>query len=309
MKRVCQFFLASVLGFFPGFASACPRIHGLVDMNCDRVLKIAVTGDSIVRGRGDPKITGSTGGYVRILSSSYRDAIVENLGVAGTTSRSLYRAFLANTPRQRKTWEKIKDADYFMIEVGTNDFWDGDPPAKTIRNIGRIEQYLKTYSKKNFGSAPLVFSSTLPPTSRGFQAPFIASVNELLLLPVYKEKLNVLVSFDQLSTEILSADGLHPNLIGYRQMARIVAQVLRGPVQTQAILSRPDRDGDGVYDEFETIKFGTSLQEYDSDHDALSDGEELFEFGTDPLKADTDGDGKTDGDEVAQGGDPLDPLS
>ena len=47
----------------------------------------------------------------------------------------------------------------------------------------------------------------------------------------------------------------------------------------------------------------------DTDGDGLSDYDEINLYGTDPTLSDTDGDGTDDGTEVAQGTDPLDPLS
>lgn len=98
-------------------------------------------------------------------------------------------------------------------------------------------------------------------------------------------------------------------------------------------MSGPDADGDGLPDAWEQQYFGnlsqtagsdadgdglSNLQEYnagtnptlgDSDADGLSDAEEALTYGTNPLVADTDGDGTDDGTEVANGTDPLDPLS
>lgn len=47
----------------------------------------------------------------------------------------------------------------------------------------------------------------------------------------------------------------------------------------------------------------------DTDGDGLTDNDEVSIYGTNPQVADTDGDGADDGTEVAQGTDPLDPLS
>jgi len=47
---------------------------------------------------------------------------------------------------------------------------------------------------------------------------------------------------------------------------------------------------------------------HDRDGEGLSDIDEMLKFGSDPDKADTDGDGISDGDEIARGTNPLDPL-
>ena len=69
-----------------------------------------------------------------------------------------------------------------------------------------------------------------------------------------------------------------------------------------------DSDGDGLDDASEA-SLGTDPNAPDSDGDGLSDGDEVHVHGTDPLAADSDGDGFPDGEELAQGTNPLDPLS
>jgi hypothetical protein len=44
---------------------------------------------------------------------------------------------------------------------------------------------------------------------------------------------------------------------------------------------RPDRDGDGLYDDDETDVYFTDPDVYDSDGDGSGDGEEVY-YGTDP---------------------------
>jgi hypothetical protein len=46
--------------------------------------------------------------------------------------------------------------------------------------------------------------------------------------------------------------------------------------------ARPDRDGDGLYDDDETDVYGTNADIFDTDGDNVDDGEEVFN-GTDPL--------------------------
>ncbi len=47
-------------------------------------------------------------------------------------------------------------------------------------------------------------------------------------------------------------------------------------------MARPDRDGDGLYDDDETDVYGTNPDVYDTDGDGVGDGEEVY-VGTDPL--------------------------
>ncbi len=96
---------------------------------------------------------------------------------------------------------------------------------------------------------------------------------------------------------------------------------------------RPDRDGDGLYDDDESNVYGTDPDDPDTDGDSLNDGYEVYigndplvrdfggagtdrdgdglydidetsVYGTNPDVADTDGDGVDDGEEVYLGTDP-----
>ena len=75
------------------------------------------------------------------------------------------------------------------------------------------------------------------------------------------------------------------------------------------LIRRTDTDKDGISDEAERDKFGTSPSLPDTDRDGLSDGEEALRHGTDPLSGDTDGDRQKDGAEILLGTNPLDASS
>jgi serine/threonine protein kinase len=71
----------------------------------------------------------------------------------------------------------------------------------------------------------------------------------------------------------------------------------------------PDTDGDSLLDGEEVLTWGTNPLNRDTDADILIDGDEVRTYGTNPTNPDTDGDTFTDGVEIANGWDPLDPLS
>ena len=56
----------------------------------------------------------------------------------------------------------------------------------------------------------------------------------------------------------------------------------RGGVAPAGAAQRPDRDGDGLYDDDELEVYGTNPDVYDTDGDGVGDGEEVY-VGTDPL--------------------------
>lgn len=73
-----------------------------------------------------------------------------------------------------------------------------------------------------------------------------------------------------------------------RATLRLLTGGLLGGLLAQRGLSltraaqRPDRDGDGLFDDDETDVYGTNPDVYDTDGDGVGDGEEVY-VGTDPL--------------------------
>ena len=201
------------------------------------------------------------------------------------------------------TKRKLANSDYLLIDVGRNDYFLQQEPGITVRNIVRLVRYLRNYLRKTAEADPVVAVATLLPTNRAYQKPFIDEVNRLLLkfrgpsLPVY-------LRFDGISNNLLGADGLHPTSAGYEAMTSVAAGFLDSTAQELAKRKREDRDNDGIYDRFETVRFHTSIKRADTDGDGLLDGAELFQYKTNPLSADTDGDGLSDQLEITQGTDP-----
>ena len=151
-----------------------------------------------------------------------------------------------------------------------------------VRNIGRIVELLKTELHTN-SSSPLIAVATMIPNARSYQAPYVNEIN-LLLLRYRSAQLPVYIRFDRnMSTSLLSHDGLHPNSQGYDHMADVAAKFMTTEAQTLSRRRRPDSDGDGVYDLFERTKYHTKRHDPDTDHDSYSDGEEIFVLHTNPL--------------------------
>ncbi len=262
-------------------ALACPRINGLIDLNCDGKVKIAATGDSIVRGVGDNIGTPDSSGWVFRLKEFFPDAKIRNIGVSGTTSQRLRRLFIKNVLPGKEAYNELDGADYILIEVGTNEYWDKLPISHTVVGIKRLIKTLKSfYSSTFFLPEPIVVVATPPVSRRSFQNPFLENLAEELL--ALKNKLNVLIKFHELGEGIIGKDALHPGPSGYAKMAKLVSKVVTGKLQQEAEDLRPDSDGDGIFDLFEPA-FGTDPTLPDSDSDGALDGTEIFVSFTDPL--------------------------
>jgi lysophospholipase L1-like esterase len=265
---------------------ACPLIHDLVDYNCDERLRIPITGDSIVYGVGDGGTEGEERGYVARLQAALPEAEVYNVGVRGITSSRLLRALKRNLAKDPpgETILKLDAADIVVIAVGVNDFFEHAEPSRTVRNLRRIVAFLRRYYAERGEIVPVIKVSYLTPTLRGYQRPFISAVNDLCR-KLRSSALPMGPDYSTLDTSLLGEDGLHPTASGYDVLARTLVRHLRGPVRRQCLRERPDVDGDGVYDKFESERFGTSSSLFDSDNDGHSDGEEIFILRSDPLDA------------------------
>jgi lysophospholipase L1-like esterase len=271
----------------PTLALACPTIDGLIDYNCDQRIKIAFVGDSFVDGVGDgPKDLVLGRGYVKRLRERYPSAVVATYGVPGIVSGKLLEKLKQRIPKMASLPDSldIRDADYIVIDVGRNDYFENTSPGETVKNLFRIEKYLRTTLGKNGKVAPRMVVSTLAPTTRFFQRFFISSVNTTMLK--YKSTLPVYLRPDKFMKESLIAkDGIHPKSEGYTRMADIVELYLKGSGATMMLKARKDLDADGVYDMFESSRFGVSPSLFDTDGDTFGDGEELFTFFTDPANS------------------------
>lgn len=273
-----------VFCFFDSFiqnATACPKIGNLIDYNCNQVLKIVITGDSIVKGVGGLP---EEEGYVARLRERLPKAEITDLGVAGVTSFRLLRAFkkLLSQKKEGQTKIKTSDADIIVVDVGRNDFYSHGIPSLTVNNIRRLVKFLREHVGSDVQSPPYIIVSTLLPTTRRFQQPFIDEVNRLLLKLSSKD-FKVLVRFDYLSTDYLSEDGLHPSPEGYIAMGDQLYYVITKPLQKLISSRAKDKDNDGIADYFEVNRYLTNKSHLDTDGDSYSDGSEVFTFGSDPL--------------------------
>ncbi len=260
-------------------ASACPDIDGLADINCDGKVQIVCFGDSITFGRSDELEIGYPGRLLNI----YPNTIVVNLGVPGEKTPSGKR-------RAARQFASFADTDFVIVLEGINDYFIEDRSANLTKdNILKIVQ-----SAQNIGAVTLL--GNLTAIRRSEQQGWVDAVNDRLA-PHHQ------IDFFSLGNGIISGDLIHPNGLGYDQMAFLVSLTL----QSASVTNRPiDTDLDGIYD-FAEARFGTNPFIADTDLDGLADGLEVFTYGSSPLLLDSDGDGFSDPQEVAIGANPADP--
>lgn len=283
MKRpLFSLVFLAVIGI-PALVHGCPLIDGLVDVNCDQALKIGFVGDSFVKGVGDRSELG--GGYVSRLNQLFPSAQVVKYPKPGIASGELLSLLMRRVPRMRSGPESqnLFDSDYVIVDVGRNDYWVDNYPPRTLNNIKRIVAYLKTQLSKGGRAAPVIGVATLAPTTRRFQASFINSVTIEMLSMRSASKLPAYIRMDKLKESGLSKDGIHPNSVGYERLATFIQAYLGNKAQSGARAVCIDADSDGIYDKFESSKFGTNSLLADTDGDGFLDGAEIFSYQTDPL--------------------------
>lgn len=281
MLRATALLLVSVLAFAGG-AFGCPQIDELIDYNCDQKIKIVFTGDSIVFGTRDSRV--SRRGYPGRTKDFFETATIANLGVPGNSTQQLYNGFkrFLRADSVGRTYRASRDADYFFISAGTND-WERNRPDLTVRNLVRLIDYLNKALRDLDGTVPVFIVTTLTPNVREFNGPYSRAVNRLLLAARDRGQLPVNVRFDDMPLRLLDPDGLHPKAEGYDFLARRIRGHIKGALQSRASSRRDDADSDGIYDALERLRFGTNRYLTDTDGDGLNDGAEVFQTFTDPL--------------------------
>ena len=270
-KPYCLVAVLFILAIFCADASACPDIDGLVDFNCDQVLRIVAFGDSITYGRGDDAGFGGFPGRLRLM---YPHASIINLGLPGERTAN-------GKSRAAKLLPAYTDADYVLVLEGVNDYFEtGHSSSATKSNLGSI-----TSSGSRFGARTLLGSLT--DVKRDYQRPWVLSVNSAI-------KAATKINYFSLGKSGIGSDGLHPFSTGYQQMANLAASII---TQTGITFRPADADGDGIYD-FKESQYGSVVGNPDTDGDGILDGVEIFTYHSNPNSTNSDGDDFSDFDEV-----------
>ena len=158
-----------------------------------------------------------------------------------------------------------------MVDVGRNDQWTAKSPLTTRRNLKRIQTMIQSNVKSSTGHNPLIVTALLMIPKRLRQAPWIGELNGLLRSSNSVHAPTDL-RFDTIPKKYLSADRIHPTSKGYDKLASVFISYLSRKYPAHIEDLRPDRDHDGLYDEFELERFGTNPSRTDTDSDGLSDG-------------------------------------
>jgi lysophospholipase L1-like esterase len=272
MKKISLALLAfTIISVIASEAHACPAVGNLPDVNCDGSARVAVLGDSVVYGVGDT-INGGKGGYVLRVAKRFPNATFDNLGTPGEQARrviGIIESSFAGTGDPDFAASLTK-ADIVILDIGRNDWWKFGPASATWRNLKRIREVIQNEVKKVTGHKPLVVTAQIMGANRTGQGTWVAELNTLIAANSKPTSPGDL-KFNSVSKKLL-LDRVHPSPVGYDRIAKILFDYLSVKLPKHVVIFREDVDNDGLYDEYEVERFGTSPTDPDSDDDGILDG-------------------------------------
>ena len=184
-------------------------------------------GDSLTQGYGLPPADGFVPQLQSWLTAKGADVAVVNAGVSGdTTAGGL----------ARMDWTLTPDVDAMILNLGGNDLLRGIDPASSRANLDAMLTKAQTLkipvllvalrAPGNYGPAfKAQFDAMYPDLAAKFKIP----VTDNYFLPLIDQSTRLL------STDLMQADGLHPNAKGV-----ILAVNTLGP-QVLALLAQTNK--------------------------------------------------------------------
>jgi lysophospholipase L1-like esterase len=226
----------------------CPGQYQIPDITCDKQVKIAVVGDSIVAGVGDEVLGKSGGGYVTRIEQLLPKINFTPFGKPGQTTLQLYRRvkkvfnpkdLLDNStstlPKSDKRFRaSLLEADIVIFDIGRNDWWSiarkSTPSINpTFSKLRRIQSFLRGRITELTERTPIIILSRLLLPNRGRQGPWVQRLNDKLISSssLY---LPSNVPFDLVGKRLYNSDQLHLNAAGYQAAANILMLYLTSKV-------------------------------------------------------------------------------
>lgn len=261
------------LSVFSTECRACPAVANLPDVNCDGAARVAILGDSVVYGVGDT-VNGGKGGYVLRIAKKFPDATFDNLGTPGEEARRVIGVIESSFDGTGDSTfaASLSKADIVILDIGRNDWWKFKPASATWRNIKRVREVIQSEVNKVTGHKPLVVTAQIMGANRTGQGAWVTELNTLIAANSKPTSPGDL-KFNLVSKKLL-LDRVHPGPLGYDRIAKVLYDYLTVKAPKYVAILREDGDQDGLYDEYEAEKFGTSPLDPDSDDDGILDGQD-----------------------------------
>ena len=210
--------------------------------------KINFLGDSITQGVG---VSSPENKYVEVFAKKYELALARNYGISGTRIARQKNPTVSNPSFDKdfcsRVCEMDTDADIVVVFGGTNDFGHGDAPLGTLGDTSEDTFYgcchiLMTSLIKKYPNVPIVFLTPLHRVTenelvneigldRASLEEYVAAIREManrFSLPV----LDLFAMSGMQPTiseqnELYFTDGLHPNDIGHKKVARMLETFMK----------------------------------------------------------------------------------
>jgi lysophospholipase L1-like esterase len=226
-----------------------------------------------VYGVGDVRNNGQ-GGYVLRIAQKFPDASFDNRGTPGEEARRVIGIIQDTFKGTGDTSfaSSLTQSDIVILDIGRNDWWKFRPAIATWRNLKRLRETIQSAVNSLTGHKPLVVTAQLMGANRTGQGTWVTELNS------YIAANNTLTApadlrFNAVSKKLL-IDRVHPSSLGYDAIAKILYTYLTQTISKHVSAFRPDRDHDGLYDEYEAEKYGTSPNNPDTDGDGILDGQD-----------------------------------
>ena len=189
------------------------RVYG------DSLSHVLLLGDSIAGGEGDGSLRSGIPGRLVDLFPGIR---VTAVSYPGATSARLLD-WLDGT-LDPAAIEQLRSAigpvDHIIVIAGTNDFWYGGLPNRSVDRKWRLAALArKVFAGPTPWRLPAVSVASTPPVARELQQNWIEQSNRVLL----NVRLFPVVQLHLLSPALIGADETHPDSRGYDELARIAA--------------------------------------------------------------------------------------
>lgn len=222
--RVCSYLvlilgvvaILSACGNGNGVASNTPEENNMEEelIEPERPKKIVFFGNSLTAAFGLNPQDGFTAIIQRKIAEKDASFKVINAGISGDT---------AEEGKERVHWVLQQRIDYFVLELGLNDIFQGAPVEQVYEDLAVIIQNVQTAAPETILLlAEMELPAAMDPTIRAtFKAiyPRLAEEYAVVLIPGFLE--------DVLDVPTLNLpDGLHPNAEGQLRLAERVWEVL-----------------------------------------------------------------------------------
>lgn len=206
--------------------SQCAVANGVLDVNCDGIVRVIAVGDSIVYGIGD-KANDEHGGYPLRAAKKLPNVDVINAGEPGLKVSSLLLRYSRDfkTSAGRQAHQDLLTSDIVVLDLGRNDRWAFGPPSSTYRDLKKLRQLIRSAARQEYSETPLVVIAVLMLPNRGAQGPWVKELNQMILTGTSLANPSDL-RFDLISKRLLNEDQIHPTSRGYDDLAKTFIKYL-----------------------------------------------------------------------------------